>query len=119
MANWPTTLPRWEAGVTETRQDGFVRTDMSQGPSKQRRRYSAVSSFLSGRMTLNSNEYAIFQAFYNAEISGGANEFSMIDPVTGANSMFRFVSSPNVRYITGRQNQVTLFRLSIQLERLP
>lgn len=119
MATWPIDVPAWDGRVIETRQDGFIRTEVSQGPSKQRRRYSAVSSFLSGQMTFNANEYAAFQAFYNTEIDGGAGEFDMLDPVTGANSRFRFVVSPEVRHLTGRSNRTTLYRMNIQLERLP
>ena len=118
MANWPTSLPTWEGRVIESRQQGFIRTDMSQGPSKIRRRFSATPSFLTGRIILDGNQYAIFQSFYNVDVFGGAGDFTMADPVTGADSTFRFMKPPEVTHLTGRQGLTTLYRVSLSLERI-
>ena len=117
--NYPASLPSFEGQPTETFQDTVIRTDMSQGPAKVRRRYSATSSFLNGRMTMNEQEYIAFQAFYNTELFGGVQEFRMHDPTSGTMQTFRFMSTPEIRHLTGRGNVTTLYKLTVSLERLP
>ena len=117
MATWPTQLPGFNSGLREQPMDGFVRTPTDIGPGQQRRRYSAVPHYFTGEITLTQAERLTFNAFYNTDLAGGANSFTMLDPSTNANATFRFTNAPSFRIASSAGG--TLHIASISLERLP
>lgn len=121
MATWPGTLPQYfEVGVLDTRQQGFIRTEMDTGPFKQRKRFTAVSRFLTGTMLLTGTERATFETFYVTSINQGADAFDFIDPSTFATVSARFVQPPTLSAVAGGGTAGTAqWRVELALEVLP
>ncbi len=71
---WPGTLPKTfeQSTFSETPQDGVVRTTMSTGPMKSRRRFTAVSKYWTGTIVMNATQKETFENFYNNSLGGGA-----------------------------------------------
>jgi len=120
MAAWPASLPQnLEVGVKDVRQKGFVRTPMSAGPPKQRKRFSASSRELSGNMHFTAAQRATFETFYVTTINEGSDEFTFIDPNDGLTANFRFVDVPQLSGLKGGASGGDLWMISLKLERLP
>lgn len=121
MATWPTSLPQYhEIGLQETRQQGFVRTQMDTGPYKQRRRFTAVTRYLEGTMLMTNAQRATFDTFYVTTINQGADEFDFIDPVDASTvQSVRFTMPPTFSALIGGSSGVDFYRVTISLEILP
>jgi len=120
MATWPSTLPQqFEAGAGVSRQQGFVRSPVSAGPFKQRKRYTAVSRFYTGTMLMTETQRATLETFYTTTVNEGADEFDFEDPVDFSTVSARFASAPEDRGIVGGASGVALWRVSFTLEILP
>ena len=120
MAAWPVSLPQnIEINVKDVRQKGFIRTPMSAGPVKQRKRFSATSRAISGTMHLTAAQRVTFETFYVTTINEGSDEFDFIDPSDGSTQSFRFIESPQFTGIVGGSSGGDLWVLSLQIERLP
>ena len=117
MATWPSQLPGFNSGLQEQALDGFVRTPTSIGPGIQRRRYSATPHYFTGEMTFTREQRATFDAFFNTDLAGGANSFTMQDPTTGQTATFRFVRTPQFNIFASDAGNI--FVANIALERLP
>ena len=95
MPIWPAAVPFIEA------EDGFslkpqaggkLRTQMSGGPVKQRRRTSAMPTDIRGKTPPMSEAlFQTFSDFYHTTLSEGSLEFTAPHPITGADGNFRFV----------------------------
>lgn len=85
MSTWPSSLPqKFDADTyTERRPPNTVRTKTDIGPGKTRRRFTAVSSFLSGSMTLTQSQATTFEDFFDTVTQGGSDPFSWTHPRTG------------------------------------
>ena len=119
MATWPATLPHLNAGATEQRQQGFIRTPMSMGPGKQRRRFSAVSRLFKGQMHLTAAQRATFDTFYQGTLSEGSLEFDFTDPIDFSTATYRFTAAPQFQLLTGTESGVTNYIMTVELELLP
>ena len=119
MPAWPTTLPGLNVGVMEQSQQGFIRTPTSTGPGKSRKRFSATADYITGQMNMNRAQMTTFKTFYKTTLGEGASAFTMEDPATGSNSIFRFVEVPSIKMLTGDGTAASHFVVNITLERLP
>jgi len=125
MAVWPASLPTTlGVGMTDTQQQGFLRTEMEAGPYKQRSRYTAVSRFLSGTMLLTQAQRQTFNAFYGTTLGFGAAEFDWADPVDGTTVSMRFTDTPSFSAVAGGGTgspggAAALWRTTISVEVLP
>ena len=65
MPSWPATLPQnFKAdGYSETGDEVVVRTEMDAGPPKVRRRHTAKTTLLGGRMILTKTQVATLESF--------------------------------------------------------
>lgn len=121
MAAWPGSLPqRLHISAEETFQQGFIRTEMSTGPYKQRKKFTATSRYLRGSMHLSKAQRTTFDTFYKTTLNEGADEFTWVDPIdhsTGINVRFRSV--PTFEAIKGGTNGVELWFVTLDLEILP
>lgn len=68
---WPSNLPDCAVGWDEQSEDMRVRTSMSVGPPKTRRRYSIPNRRVNVTMDLDKSNYVELRAFYEG---GGPNE---------------------------------------------
>lgn len=119
-ATWPLSLPEYfNIGVREERQEGFIRSSMDIGPSKQRKRFTATSKMYTGTMLLTGTQRATFETFYSTTINEGADAFDWSDPIDFTTQEFRFVEPPTFTALTGGSSGPTLWRLNMKVERLP
>jgi len=93
MATWPTSLPDYPLidGYAEKPQDQTIRTQMEAGPDKVRRRFTAGVREFSVKWTLTTAQVSTLDTFFHSTLDGGALQFDMTHPRTGASTSFRFV----------------------------
>lgn len=122
MATWPSTLPQAlnADGYTETQQSGVVRSSMDAGPDFVRRRFSAVSTMLSGNMLLTDTQWSTLMTFFNSTLAGGSIEFDWHPRGAHLNSpstvySMRFTAPPARRPASAHD----LWQVELQLEILP
>ena len=78
MASWPTTLPLAEVdGYGIQPQAAFIRTDMDQGPTRQRRRFTTAPTHYSVKWLLTEAQLATFESWYEGPADAGAGWFSI------------------------------------------
>lgn len=58
--------------------DGVLRTDMTQGPARQRQQYTAVPERLPVRWRFTASQYALFRAWYKLKARRGAEWFGIV-----------------------------------------
>lgn len=122
MATWPATLPQAlnVDGYSEAQQSGVVRTAMDAGPEFVRRRFSAVSTMVSGTLLLNDTEWSALLTFFNSTLAGGSLEFDWHPRGAHQNSpatvySMRFVAPPTRRPAAAHD----LWMVDLQFEILP
>lgn len=71
---WPPTLPKVfeQNSFGETPQTALIRTNMSTGPAKVRRRFTAVSRYWSGTMIMTNAELTAFKTFFETSLVYGS-----------------------------------------------
>lgn len=78
MATWPNTLPQpLASGYSIQPQQAFIRTDMDQGPARQRRRFTTTPSSYDVQWLMTEAEFAIFESWYRDEADDGAAWFTI------------------------------------------
>lgn len=116
MASWPA-IPFFKAHGGLSRSgpvESTIRTSMSSGPAKVRRRFTAASKNFNGVTPfLTKAELSTFETFFSDTLLDGSLSFTAQDPLDCTTKTFRFVGSYNVTP-SGRA-----FRVSAQLEILP
>ena len=98
---WPSALPSCVESWGEQTQDARVRTQVSAGPPKTRRRYSLPMRRISVTMDIASSDLAELRAFYEGSglgttggTEGGYKFFRFKHPYDGEDHYYRFVSPP-------------------------
>lgn len=75
---WPKFLPGPSTrGFSGTPDDATVRTQMTQGPARQRQVQSEVPHRLSVQWVLSAEQFEVFEAWWRLEIAQGASWFLM------------------------------------------
>ncbi len=78
MATWPTTLPSpMVDGYGIAPQASFARTDMDQGPARQRRRFTTAPTHYSAQWMLTEPQLATLESWYRDQVDDGAAWFSI------------------------------------------
>ena len=117
MPSWPSTVPFFKGHGNLSRSgpvDAVIRTNMSAGPAKVRRRFTAAPRNFTGITPfLTKTQLATFETFFEVTLQMGALSFTATDPLDCTEKTFRFVGSYNVSP-SGRA-----FRVSAELEILP
>ena len=76
MATWPTTLPAPTVdGYGIAPQPTFARTDMDQGPARQRRRFTTGPTQYSVQWVLTEAQLATLESWYRDQAADGAAWF--------------------------------------------
>lgn len=112
----PTELQKFLTGLTETRQDGTIRTSMSAGAPKLRLRFSAITRRLQGRIALWPDELSAFLNFYGVTIAEGSGKFTFTHPITLVTETAIFAETPAITYPPTRGNKA---EITISLDLLP
>ena len=116
------TIPRWPDALPAPLIEGyaakarptFVRTEMDSGRGRQRRRQVTGPTTISQTWRLTEAELAIFDAWFEDQVFGGAAWASM--PVmTGQGKVYlqcRFIDTPDRRSVSGSR----LWDITAQIE---
>jgi len=100
---WPPTLPQLplEESYQERPGEQTLRTEMTSGPSKTRRRFTAdIRKFQMTFLMLNT-DITTLDSFYDATLNGGADAFDFVDVRTGNVISLKFVSPPIYTIVNG------------------
>lgn len=111
MATWPTTLPQElpEDSFSLSLPDNLIRTNMSYGPAKVRRRTTSNVTKVSGQLILSAIDLTAFQTFYVTTITYGAISFTFpTHPITGVSCTMRFTEPPKYSPAGGEYTNVSL-----------
>jgi hypothetical protein len=115
MPSWPSTLPDYvlQEGYSETTEPNTLRTEMSQGPAKVRRRFTAFTRNINCQIHLTAAQYEILDGFFHTDLKSGSLTFDWVHPITQASVTFRFKSPPNYSSFGSE------FTAGLELEILP
>lgn len=115
MTAWPSTLPQTPLrnGFSQSQQDNAIRSAMSYGPDKVRRRTTVAIKQVSVNLILSQSQVAELDTFYNTTLDV-AGSFDWTDHVSGQSATYRFMQPPAYAP-TGKQ----LWATSLQLEIVP
>lgn len=115
MPTWPASLPAYLINTySESPPDNVIRTSMSKGVDKVRRRTTSNARPISFEMILTSSQLDTLETFYVTTTESGSLSFDYTHPRTDASVIARFTSPPSYSDIYGRA-----FRVSVELEILP
>lgn len=119
MPAWPSTLPDFvlREGYEEGFKDLVVRTQMSTGAAKRRRRFSDGPEPYKFPIEFTSDELDIFKEFYEdptTGLAGGALSFTKPHPRTGATETWAFISAISPAQSAGHDS----FIVTLDLEQL-
>jgi len=109
MADWPVALPQkpLQDGFSSAKVDGRIRTQMSEGPEKVRRRFTATPEELTCAFHLNTAQLSTFNTFFETTLAGGSLTYNWNHPVTGVLSVCRIKDMPAISS-AGSEWQVAL-----------
>jgi hypothetical protein len=95
-ATWPASLPQdlEQAGHFEAAPDTVIRSEMSTGAQKIRRRFTAAPVPIPGKQLMTTAQVATLRTFYVTTLGGGALPFDWKLPRTGTTTTFRFLKPP-------------------------
>ena len=114
---WPTNLPQCVTSWSEQTRDMRIRTAMSVGPPKTRRRASVPERVTQVGMELKNSDYVELRAFYEGSGSdvdntggtdGGYKFFTFTHPYDGEVHYYRFVSPPKFSNATAMTVNVSM-----------
>ncbi len=96
MADWPATLPQkpQQDGFSSTKVDGRLRTSMSEGPEKVRRRFTAVPEILTCSFIFSPTQLSTFNTFFDDTLAGGSMTYLWDHPISDVNSVCRIKDMP-------------------------
>lgn len=109
MASWPAApFPQKPlySGNTETLADTVIRTEMSTGPAKVRRRFTSGVRFAHYELLLKLADLATFRTFFESTCSGGAVSWTWTHPVDGGAITCRFVGQPTYTMVSSGRVRV-------------
>lgn len=121
MAIWPSILPQYlEVGAQSDPVESFSRFQPSQGPALQRPRYSgAVPKEINGQIHLTDYQMAKFEEFYFITLIGGGLPFDFPRLSDRQIVQHRFTRRFRSVALSGEENGVKLWQVSLNLEELP
>lgn len=93
MTTWPATLPQRPLlnGYSEQRVDANARSSVAVGPSKTRRRYTAVPVVFNCQWSMTTAQLAALETFYVTTLLEGSTSFDWPHPRSGSTVTARFV----------------------------
>ncbi|MEN9062841.1 hypothetical protein [Ponticoccus litoralis] len=99
MPAWPVGLPFFQSsrGARRDVEPDVIRTQMSKGPAKVRRRSSSAPMPRRGRMSqITLAQLDVFETFFREDLGEGVLSFTATDPLDGLERTFRFVGGYSV-----------------------
>lgn len=117
--NWPSFLPQFidREGYTRTPRSVLVRTEVSSGPPKVRRRSTARSQTLTVNMVMSKAQLDIFEQFFTQNLGYGALSFNFPEPENPTSTIVvRFDSSSDTLYSITPDGDTIDFSVALNLE---
>lgn len=118
--NWPNNLPQFvsEDGYSRNPLSNVVRTSVSFGPAKTRRRTTKKIENLGFNIVMSKAQLDIFENFFDNTLGFGALSFNFPDPENlGSTIEIRFVTDQGAGYsITPESGGVGFFIVGFQTE---
>jgi hypothetical protein len=110
MAGYPDTLPLPTVdGYGIQPQAAFIRTDMDQGPARQRRRFTTAPTHYPVRWVFTEPQLGTFESWYEGAADAGAGWFTVqLRNGQGLQTVeARFIEPWQASMLSGRHYQVT------------
>lgn len=116
MATWPSELPQEfeEDGYSEVQMENTIRTNVTFGAPKVRRRFTAVATEISGTLIMTAAQLLTFDTFFSTTLADGSLSFTWAHPRTGVSASFRFKEPPSKN-----SSGMGYYKLSCKMEKLP
>lgn len=115
VPSWPAGIPSCLIGLAApVWADGRLRSQTDTGPSKMRRRSSAMAGPMTGSLVMTYYQMQLLQDFVRTTTAGGSLPFSYPSPIGGPDMLVRFGESLPAWQRYGHKVSV-----EIQLEILP
>lgn len=109
---WPPSLPQSpRLGWSEKAGKNVVRTQVSSGPAKLRRRFTGAVRELTWPTLFTDAQADTFWTFYQTTTADGSLKFTLIHPRTSATVEVRFLGQPQINEFSPG-----LWKATIQLE---
>jgi len=99
-------------GLSAKRNTSVVRTQMDAGPNKTRRRYTASTKIIKGKLFLDESQRFELERFYQTVLADGVLRFNFTDPQTLETAEFRFTEDYTENSVDGK------FEISMSLEKM-
>ena len=117
MAAWPGTLPQspLAKSLTETPPNDLIRTGMSVGPDKIRRRSTAGIRRFGMSIFMTKAQVGILDDFILSTLNGGVDTFTWKNHRTDVAATLRFISLPSYRVLGNGD----YYSAGLSLEELP
>jgi hypothetical protein len=98
MAIWHPDLPqRFEQDSFQlTYGKNTVRSEMSHGPPKSRRKCTSAPQIINGSMTLTTSQFVIFNTWYKTTLFDGNEPFDWLHPITEGIEVFKYLTEPMI-----------------------
>lgn len=107
MPTYPATLPKPRIdGMTETRGNNIIRTQMDAGAPKQRRRYTKQIDQWQFNIIVDATQMAAFEAFFDTQLQDGQFSFDWTHPRLGTTVTARFVQPPSYTFLGNNKTQI-------------
>lgn len=108
MAVWPVTLPTKPlyAGNEEQLPDLVIRTQMTTGPEKVRRRFTSGVRRGHWEWLMTTAQLSTFKTFFEDTCAGGALTWTITHPIFGGTATLRFVGQPKYAMVSASRARV-------------
>ena len=84
-----------ESGFKQDIGSTTIKSSMGVGQDKVRRRYTKSIDKFSCSIDIEKNDYLILYNFFNTTLNGGVGTFYYDHPITGVQTVFRFIGTPS------------------------
>ena len=93
MASWPGTLPQTPLlqGFSQLERDTKIRSGMSYGPAKVRKRTTVIIYDVKMSLLLSTADKDILKTFYLTTTNEGIDKFDWVDHLNGGTVNYKFV----------------------------
>ena len=107
---WPAQLQDYvnEESFSQSGRPITLKSQNESGPSKRRRRFTKAIFDLSCTITIDRDDYQVFEDFFYTTLGAGVKAFAFDDPITGVPSEFKIEEGWNLSPIGGRAFRITM-----------
>lgn len=101
QVSWPSTLPQSPRAWQEEMVDNLIRTQVSAGPPKVRRRFTASRIQARASFILKREQYDTLKQWFESELEHGVQAFSFRNPNSNTLQAFRLLAAPSIESVQG------------------